>query len=476
MTTRNTNNLATRNNPVAHVNASIRIACSVPRHIHASTADLEMDILRHDINNGKKSMPATATDAVTDALEREREARDMCTYYERELERVRGQLSDIYDKTTAVNDDGTSVLTEAGRTTLRKRGQALTRTLIALEDERATWANKLARAKADVDVYLRPLGDGCDLVQEAALAICELHAKKRDLKSKFDKTTVNRHVYSQTGDVYTVKRTTTGTQEAFRAVREHISAHTGGVAASHKYCYLSELVCDEAEGLEETVYYRLPLFADIGGYTVDANGAQVAYTAGEDDVAHVDACIADMHLTPLQADVLECLRSGRGVKACARRLSVSVNTVKSARRELKRKATKYYESHELNVGGLRVHMGEDAGDLLERNYADADDAGKREYVDAYKRNVTVTVAGHTVTFTSVNDVCKRMRHDTPNVPTNTAYTWNADRREYTQADGVVQTCTLTAAELQAYTSPKAHVTPVREAPKMRRINGVYVMA
>ena len=121
---------------------------------------------------------------------------------------------------------------------------------------------------------------------------------------------------------------TTPIQEIYKAVRRAIEQSRATQADPRNgYTYLADLATDPDSDTTETIYRRLPKYADLGGYATDFNGACTFYTADPETVNDYDNILERLNLTAKQAKVLALRQSGYGYKAIATYLGVTQRAV-----------------------------------------------------------------------------------------------------------------------------------------------------
>lgn len=150
-------------------------------------------------------------------------------------------------------------------------------------------------------------------------------------------------VNSDKKDVYLHDRVITPIQSIMRSIRNDIASYNNPVDNS-KYSYIQDVLTDtDNDNAEYTVYKRMPRYYDIGGHVIDFNGKQTVYTVGDSEWDAVDRIIADLNLSDLQSQVLHLRLQGRAMTegTISRTIGVSENSVKSAIRELRKKARAY---------------------------------------------------------------------------------------------------------------------------------------
>lgn len=194
------------------------------------------------------------------------------------------------------------------------------------------------------------LGDGVDLTHDAIVAILEECKKQEErgesinLESSYTIRRLKKKVWIKVED--SVGGWETVETVLIREVYKHVrrSINTSRAAATdprNGYSYLADISTDEESGEEETIYRRMSKYADLGGYATDAySHRETLYSIDQESVDRCDAIIAALHLTKKQAQILALRQSGSGYgyKAIATKLGVTENSVKSACREMARKA------------------------------------------------------------------------------------------------------------------------------------------
>lgn len=208
------------------------------------------------------------------------------------------------------------------------------------DGERVQKVNDPDSAKALNALCAECFGDGLDLVNDAVVAILTECKKQKDrepnaptdLERPYTVRRLSRKVWIKTADSVngweTVK--TTPIQEVYKAVRRAIEQSRAIQADPRNgYTYLADLANspDSDSDTAETIYRRLPKYADLGGYATDFNGACTFYTAETETVNDYDALIEQLNLTAKQAKILTLRQSGYGYKAIATYLGVTQRAV-----------------------------------------------------------------------------------------------------------------------------------------------------
>lgn len=207
-----------------------------------------------------------------------------------------------------------------------------------------------ALEKAAADLIDQTLGDGLDLVHEAAVAILEETAKQldrdpdqpTDLERPYTVRRLKRKVWIKTAESVKAWETveTTPIQEVYKAIRRAIqNSRAMQTDPRNGYTYLADLAADPESGETATIYRRLPKYADLGGRVCDFNGAEtVPTTADRESVDQTDRLIAAMKLTDRETTVLKYRLSGYGYKAIATAMGISVDNAKRCGQRLREKA------------------------------------------------------------------------------------------------------------------------------------------
>lgn len=197
------------------------------------------------------------------------------------------------------------------------------------------------------------LGDGCDLVQTAAVALLEMAGKYADLGAAWldSAVTVRRlakRTYADRDAVATWKdATTTPIQEVYRAIRRYVDA-TRAVQTDPRngYAYIADLAADPDGDALEVIYKRVGKYADLGGYAANGRHADTLagapswyasgdgcgdnYTTGAATVERADAILAALNLTDREKTVLALRMRGMSTTAIAARLGIGEKTVRRA--------------------------------------------------------------------------------------------------------------------------------------------------
>lgn len=196
------------------------------------------------------------------------------------------------------------------------------------------------------------LGEGVDLVQDAILSIMEetKKAKERNgntftenfMEQPYTARRLKRKVWIKVDESANGWETITTTpiQEIFKAVRRAVE-NSRAVQTDPKngYTYISHLVTDEQSGECETVYRRMPKYADLGGAVKDFNGKETAYTADEQTAQDMDELVARLNLSKRQAEILKLRLCGYGKKAIATYLGIDPNNTARVLKQIQTKAT-----------------------------------------------------------------------------------------------------------------------------------------
>lgn len=187
-------------------------------------------------------------------------------------------------------------------------------------------------------------GDADDLIQVAAVAILQQIKRmqatnnKVNLESVYTKKTLRKRtlVIGKSNELNYITKDTTGIQEIFRAVRSYINSNKRRYQVSN-YSYLQAV----AKDTQEVYYYRLPKYADLGGYVRDYNGKNTFYTVGDNvinDITKVKQIIDTLKLTATQAEVLKFRLQGLSYREIAARRGTSATAVLKTIKQIQAKA------------------------------------------------------------------------------------------------------------------------------------------
>ena len=193
------------------------------------------------------------------------------------------------------------------------------------------------------------IGDGIDLVHDAVCVILSERKKQKerdpdaptDFERPYSVRRLNRKVWIKTADSVNGWQTveTTPIREIYKAVRRAIQqSRAVQTDPRNGYTYLSELATDTESDATETIYRRLPKYADLGGQETDFNGALTFYTADGQTVADIDTIIDGLDLTAKQAHVLQLRICGHGERAIATYLGISKQAVQKTLKQIQIKA------------------------------------------------------------------------------------------------------------------------------------------
>lgn len=189
-------------------------------------------------------------------------------------------------------------------------------------------------------------GDADDLIQVAAVAILQQVRRmqaagdKIDLESVYVKKTLRKKtlIVNSDNELSYITKDTTGIQEIFKAVRSYINSNKNRYQVSN-FSYLQAVTKDT----QETYYYRLPKYADLGGYVRDYNGKNTFYTVSDnatDDIARVKQIIDTLQLTATQTEILKYRLQGLSYREIAARRGTSATAVLKAVKQIQAKAIK----------------------------------------------------------------------------------------------------------------------------------------
>lgn len=194
------------------------------------------------------------------------------------------------------------------------------------------------------------LGEGVDIVHTAVITIMQETEKARErnnglvanfMEQPYEVRRLKRKVWIKAEESANGWETvtTTAIQETYKAVRRAVEqSRAVQTDAKNGYLYISQLATDEQSGTEETIYRRLPKYADLGGAVCDFNGKETAYTADEQTAEDIDALVEKMNLSKQQADILKLRISGYGYKAIATYLGVRPDSITKQIKRIRDKA------------------------------------------------------------------------------------------------------------------------------------------
>lgn len=204
-------------------------------------------------------------------------------------------------------------------------------------------------------------GDGLDLLHDAMVAILDETEKQTardpeqgvDLERPYTVRRLKKRVWIKEADSVNGWETveTTPIQEVYKAVRRAIqNSRAMQSDPRNGYLYLSTTTADPDSGETETIYRRLPRYADIGtdgqhtpahytdGQPVGLDGRPTHYSTDAVTVETLDRLVGEMNLTDREATILKFRMQGYGCKAIATRMGVTVNSCKGALYRLREKA------------------------------------------------------------------------------------------------------------------------------------------
>ena len=195
------------------------------------------------------------------------------------------------------------------------------------------------------------MGEGIDLMHEAVISIMTETEKAKDrnngtlpqnfMEQRYTIRRLKRKVWikvEQSADGWETVETS-AIQETYKAVRRAVEqSRAVQTDAKNGYTYLSELARDEESGTEETIYRRLPKYADMGGAVCDFNGKETAYTADRQTVQDIDRLVESLNLSKQQAEILKLRMSGYGYKAIATYFGVKGANIQTQLKRIQEKA------------------------------------------------------------------------------------------------------------------------------------------
>lgn len=193
------------------------------------------------------------------------------------------------------------------------------------------------------------LTDGTALLNETVKALCELTEKLSErypcdipfnfLDEKVTETRVKRRILTimDTERVDTESKEYSNIQIVYRKVRKYIESERSQKVKENGFSYV-ELDESNLESLDidtlDKIYYRSKRFADIGGQEYDFNGKDTFYTANIEDMRTIPDIMHKLNLTDRQRTILDLRLQGYGDKIIAKKLNISVDSVKTHRKRL----------------------------------------------------------------------------------------------------------------------------------------------
>ena len=220
--------------------------------------------------------------------------------------------------------------------TLRDCADRESRTTYNAEGDAVTEVVDKDAAAAVEKLIADCLGDGIDLVQEAAAALLEQaadHATAGDwLDTPYTTRRLDKRVYLQAPESAAVREEeTTPAQEVYRAIRRLIqNSRAVQTDPRNKYCYVSlDHLLEGDENALDHLYLRLGKCADLGGYvsTIDGGRDYSTYTADFQTAADMSELIERLNLSRRESDVLSLLLRGAGQRAAASYLGITDGAV-----------------------------------------------------------------------------------------------------------------------------------------------------
>lgn len=196
------------------------------------------------------------------------------------------------------------------------------------------------------------LGDGLDLVHTAIIAIMDETKKQKergdqvDLEKPYTVRRLKQKVWIKKEDSVHGWETveTSPILEVYRAVRRAIrTSRAAATDPQNGYSYLADVISDpDGDGID-TIYRRLPKYADLGGYATDYNGACTLYSADQDTVDKYDDMIAKLNLTKKQAQIVKLSEAGYGSAAIGTYLGIKPQSVDTTLDRIAKKAVEVFD-------------------------------------------------------------------------------------------------------------------------------------
>lgn len=187
-------------------------------------------------------------------------------------------------------------------------------------------------------------GDGCDLVQRAALALIE---SVNDAENTFGQNLPDNWTEAMFTEKHLDKRVlirsddsakwkdveTCYIRKVFRAIRDEVRQSASVQLASQTYSYIADLATND-EGEEEVLYKRLPKY-----HTSIDEGGEVSPELSADIDSYVQHF--SNSLTHKQRAILALRLSGYGQKAIASKLGVSRQAIQCHMKAIQKAFTDY---------------------------------------------------------------------------------------------------------------------------------------
>lgn len=183
-------------------------------------------------------------------------------------------------------------------------------------------------------------GDGCDLVNSAAVSILDETEKAHNrygeclpagwTEEKYTVKHLDKRIIIRSDDSAAwIEKEIAPISEIFRAVRSEVEKQRGVQIASRKYCYIDDLKTDET-GAEEALYRRLPKYHTA----VDENDETHQEMFNSIETA---AETLKSKLTDKQKAVLNLRLSGYGEKAIASKMGITKQAIQAHMKAIQKK-------------------------------------------------------------------------------------------------------------------------------------------
>lgn len=209
----------------------------------------------------------------------------------------------------------------------------------------ATYSQKLIEQYRQLAAFYR---DNSDLVQWSFLFILEevdAFHKRGERIFDFEKSYIGekpkKRVYLMGEKPEMVKCEIIPIVNIHRKIRavidneKHLGANGRGT-----YVYLDDLI-EREDGTQETIYYRLPHYADLGGETVDFNGKPFAYTADTATVTRFYALFNSLDLNKEQRLFVKYALQGLGLEGIGKRFGISKGAAYARRKTIQNIALRH---------------------------------------------------------------------------------------------------------------------------------------
>ena len=224
-------------------------------------------------------------------------------------------------------------------------------TLMQLRKEMPYEIRKALNTETETGYNSTYIGGADDLIQTCVVSLFESIADRVNngqpvsLVEMFTERQINKRVMTWKQDIEETAFHDVETciiRQAFKAVRNQIDNSSACQTMRNGYSYIEDVLTDSDSDTEETIYHRLPKYADIGGYVHDFNDTETLYTVSDSeysDFMDIEKTIESLSLTDRQKEILS-MRYYRGYsqREIARRLNVNLSAVQKTIAQIQKKA------------------------------------------------------------------------------------------------------------------------------------------